>query len=34
MKPGRCRIEVKLLVVRGSLDDALDLAIRRRESLK
>jgi hypothetical protein len=27
-------IELKLLVIRGSLDDALERAIRQRESLK
>jgi len=35
LSPGqRAAIEVKLLVIRGSLDDALERAIRQRESLK
>ena len=31
---GRATIELKMLVIRGSLDDALERAIRQRESLK
>jgi hypothetical protein len=35
LSPGqRATIELKLLVIRGSLDDALERAIRQRESLK
>ena len=35
LSPGqRATIEVKMLVIRGSLDDALERAIRQRESLK
>ena len=35
LSPGqRAIIELKLLVIRGSLDDALERAIRQRESLK
>ena len=35
LSPGqRATIELKMLVIRGSLDDALERAIRQRESLK
>ena len=35
LSPGqRATIELKMLVIRGSLDDALQRAIRQRESLK